>query len=101
PYLLVAEPIDEVGLADHPFAAALLDLAQQPLEVLERLLARRQHIDRVLDRDRAETLQPPPDLDPQIGGLRRQLGNQEKPASPRLRLWRLQGARSVNIILVS
>src|SRR5262249_17476181 len=59
--LLIAEPDDEIGLADHPLAAALLDLTQQPLEILERLLARRQDIDRVLDRDRAQPLQPTPD----------------------------------------
>ena len=37
PHLLIREAIDQAGLADRAFAAALLDLAQQPLEILQRL----------------------------------------------------------------
>ena len=80
PDLLVGEALDEPGLADDRLAAALHDLAQEPLEVLLRLGRRGQRVDGVLDRDRADALEPPPDLDPQVGGLGRQLMDQQQPA---------------------
>ena len=80
PDLLVRKAVDQPRLADHRFAAAFDDLTQQPLEVLLGLLVHRQRVHRVLDRDRAEVLQPPPDLDAQICGLRRKLMDEQKPA---------------------
>ena len=46
----------------------------QPLEILLGLLVRRQRVDRVLHGDRAQGLQPAPDLDAEIGGLRAAAG---------------------------
>ena len=80
PDLLVRKAVDQPRLADDGFAAAFDDLTQQPLEVLLGLLVHRQRVHRVLDRDRAEVLQPPPDLDAQICGLRRELMDEQKPA---------------------
>src|SRR5438034_11375044 len=39
-----------------------------------------EHVDRVLDRDRAETLQPAPHLDPEVVGLGRDLVDEQDPA---------------------
>ena len=72
PDLLVREPVDQACLADDRFTAAFDDLTQQPLEILLRLLVHRQRVHRVLDRDCAEVLQPPPDLDAEIGRFRRE-----------------------------
>ena len=80
PNLLIGEALDEPGLADDRLAAALHDLAQEPLEVLLRLGRRGERVDGVLDRDGADALEPPPDLDPQVGGLGRQLVDQQEPA---------------------
>ena len=54
----------------------LLDIAQKPLKILARLFVSRQGIDGISQRDSPDALQPPPDLDPQIGGFGRQLVNQ-------------------------
>ena len=77
--LLIRGPVDEPSLADHGLATSFDDLTPQPGEVLLCLGGRRQQVDRVLHRDRAQRLEPPPDLDAQIGGLRRQLMNQQQP----------------------
>ncbi len=79
-HLLVGEPVDQAGFADECFAASFADLAQQPFEILLRLLVHRQRVHGILDRDRADVLQPAPDLDAQIGRLGRQLMNQQQPA---------------------
>ena len=79
-HLLVGQAVDQPRLADHGFAAALGDLPQQPGEILLGLLAGRQGIDGILDRDRADALQAPPHLDPQIGRLGRDLVHQQQPA---------------------
>ena len=81
--LLIGQAIDQAGLADHGLAAAFTDLFQHPLKILLRLLIRGQRIDRVFDRHGAERLQAAPDLDAQIGGLRRDLVDQQQPAVPR------------------
>src|SRR5205823_9788411 len=49
----VGEAIHEVGLADGGLPAAGHDLPHLPLEVFDRLVRPGEHVDRVLDRDRA------------------------------------------------
>ena len=95
PNLAIREPVDEPGLADHGLTAPFDDLAPQPGEVLLRLGGRRQDVDRVLHRDRAQGLEPAPDLDAQIGGLRRQLMDQQQPP---LALGRLSHASIICIV---
>ena len=77
--LAIGQPVDQGRLADDRLAAALDDLLGKPGEVLARLDVRRQRIDRALHRDRAQRLQAAPDLDPRIGGLGRQLMDQQQP----------------------
>src|SRR5205823_189853 len=76
----VGEAIHEVGLADGGLPAASHDLPHVPLEVFDRLVRPGEHVDRVLDRDRAETLQPAPHLDPEVVGLGRDLVDEQDPA---------------------
>src|SRR5215472_1219266 len=76
----IRKPVDEPRLADQGFAAFRQDLLQQPVEILLALLAGGERIDRVLDCDRAQGLEPAPDLDAEIGGLGRELVDQEQPA---------------------
>src|SRR5437868_3099846 len=57
PHALVGQPFDERRLDDGAVAAAFDDLAQDPVEVLARVLAGWQRVDRILDRDRAEALE--------------------------------------------
>src|SRR3989440_483672 len=56
------------------------DLPALPLEVFDRLVRPGEHVDRVLDRDRAETLQPAPHLDPEVVGFGRDLVDEQYPA---------------------
>ncbi len=77
--LHVLQPIDEVRLAYGRLAALSRDLPCNPLEVLARLLRLWQNVDRVLDRDRAEPLQTPPDLGAKVRRLRGDLVNEEQP----------------------
>ena len=79
-HLLVLQAVDEPRLADHRLAAAIGDLVREPGEILLRLLAGRQRVDRVLDRDRTDALQAAPHLDAQIGRLGRDLVDQQQPA---------------------
>src|SRR5205823_3046567 len=53
---------NEARFAHRSVAAALDDLAQQPLEVLLRVVGPGCHVYRVLDRHRPHRLQPPPDF---------------------------------------
>src|SRR5262249_59555144 len=46
-----------------------------------RVVARRQRIDGILERDRAQRLQLAPNLYSQVGGVRRQLVDQQQPAA--------------------
>jgi hypothetical protein len=78
--LLVGEPVNQAGFANECFATSFADLAQQPLEILLRLLVHWQRVDGILDRDRPDPLQPAPDLDAQIGRVGRQLMDQQQPA---------------------
>ena len=55
-HFLVAEPLDEAGLDQRGVSATLDDLAQDPVQVLVRLVAARQSVDGVLDADRTEPL---------------------------------------------
>ena len=55
------------------------DLPAHPLEVLEGLVAARQDVDGVLDRHRAQRLQTPPDLHPQVAGRGRDLVDEDEP----------------------
>ena len=80
PDILIRNAVDQACLTDHRFTAALDDLSHQPLEILLGLLVHRQRMHRVLDRDRAEVLQPPPDLDAEICRLRRKLMDEQEPA---------------------
>src|SRR5207244_195753 len=75
----VGEAIHEVGLADGGLPAARHDLPALPLEVFDRLVRPGEHVDRVLDRDRAETLQPAPYLHPEVVGLGRDLMDEQDP----------------------
>ena len=61
--------------------ASAISLTSQAKSSL-RLGIGRQRIDGVLHRHRAQPLQPPPDLDPRIGGLGRQLMDQQQPRAP-------------------
>src|SRR5205807_6918213 len=78
-HLLVVQPLDEPRLDQRRIASALDDLAQDPVQVLLRLLARGQGIDRVLDSNSTELLQPPPDLDAEVARLGRNLMNEQEP----------------------
>ena len=82
PRLRIRKALDELRLADHRLAAALDDFLEQPPEILLRLGVRRQRVDRAFHRDRADVLQSPPDLHSEIGGLGRQLVNEEQPPLP-------------------
>ena len=86
PDLLIRKAVDQACLTDDRFTAAFDDLSQQPLEILLRLLVHRQRMHRVLDRDRAEVLQPPPDLDAEICRLRRKLMDEQEPAVDQRRM---------------
>ena len=78
-HVVVAQALDQGGFADHRLAAVLDDLLGEPGEVLLSLGIGRQRIDRALHRDRAKRLQPPPHLDPRIGGLGGKLMDQQQP----------------------
>src|SRR5262249_166307 len=80
PHLLVRKAVDQARFAEKCFSATFDDLAQEPLEILLRLLIHRQHVHCILDRNGAEVLQPAPDLDAQICRLCRQLMDKQKPA---------------------
>ena len=86
PDILIRNAVDQACLTDHRFTAALDDLSHQPLEILLGLLVHRQRMHRVLDRDRAEVLQPPPDLDAEICRLRRKLMDEQEPAVDQRRM---------------
>ena len=77
--LIIRKPVDEAGLAQERLTATFDDLAQQPFEILLGPFAHGERMHGILDRDRADPLQPAPDLDPEIGGLRRQLVDQQQP----------------------
>jgi len=77
--LLVGEPFDEARLDQRGVPTPFDDLAQHPVEVLEGLVARGQRVDGVLDPDRAEALEPAPDLHPEVAGLRWDLMDEEQP----------------------
>ena len=81
--LAVGQAFDQRRLADDRLAAALDDLLGEPGEVLARLGVGRQRIDGALHRHRAQRLQAPPHLHPRIGGLGRQLVDQQQPVSVR------------------
>src|SRR6266566_10115272 len=76
----VGEAIHEVGLAHRGLPPAGHDLLALPLEVFDRLVRPGEHVHRVLDRDRAETLQPAPHLDPEVVGCERDLMDEQDPA---------------------
>ena len=76
----VADAVDEPRFAEHGLAAAPHDLLCDPLKVFARLLASRQHVDGVLERDGADALEPPPDLHAEIPRLRRDPMDQDEPA---------------------
>ena len=78
-HLFIGETFDEPGLANRGIAAAGGDLPQDPLEILHSLIPAWQHVHRVLDRHRAQALEPAPDLHPEVIGLRRDLMDQQQP----------------------
>ena len=78
--LLVGEPFDQARLDQRGVSTPFDDLTQDPVEVLEGLVAGGQRVDGVLDPDRAEALEPAPDLHPEVAGLRRDLVDEEQPA---------------------
>ena len=75
--LRIRESIHECRPADRGFTAPGRDFLAQPLEVLARLGAEGQGINGVLDRDGTQSLQPPPNLDPEIVRFRRELMEQQ------------------------
>src|SRR5439155_4527214 len=77
--LWVGEAIDEYRPAHRGFTAASGDLLAQPLKVLDGLSAEGQGIDRVLDGDRADPLEPTPDLDAEVVWFGRKLVDEEEP----------------------
>src|SRR5229473_3494970 len=54
--LIIRNPLDEASLADPCVATALSYFTHGPLEVFQRLIFARHHIDGVFDRDRADPL---------------------------------------------
>jgi hypothetical protein len=78
--LLVGHSFDQMAFNDHRAPALDLDLLPQPLQILERLVAARECVDGLLDRDGADAPQSPPRLHPQVVWLGRQLMNEEQPA---------------------
>ena len=80
---IIRPGVDAVGGEDAGVAAGALDLRLQPLEVLARRRRVGQHVDRLLDRHRAELLQPAPRAHPQVGRRRRQLVDEQQPATRR------------------
>src|SRR5439155_6203344 len=77
---IVGEAFHESRLADRRLPALLDDLSQHPFEVLASRVASRQDVDRVLDGNGAELLEPPPHLDAEIVGLRGQLMDEHEPS---------------------
>src|SRR5258705_106489 len=80
-YLPVGKTVDKTGLTNRSFALARDDLPQDPLEVFLGLIGPGQNVDGVFDRDRAEALEPAPDLHPEVIRLGRQLVNEQQPAA--------------------
>src|SRR5262249_5191446 len=84
-------------LADESFAAAFLDFAQQPLEVLLGLLVHGQRVHRIFHGDGADALQPTPNLDAQICRLGRKLVDEQEPAMRQHRgRFELHGIKTVS-----
>jgi len=79
---VVRKPVHELSLSDRAFTASFDDFSTYPLKVLDGVVARRQLVHRVLERHRSHSTQSPPDLHAQVGGLRRELMNEEGPARP-------------------
>ena len=75
----VGEPFDSARLEDQTFAAELADLAQDPREILARGIGAGQPIERVLEGNRSDLLQPPPDFH---AGVRRLGGEGESECQP-------------------
>ena len=86
PDLLVGESLHESRLDQRGVAATLHDVSQDPVQVLVRLFVRGEGVDGVLDADRAEALEPPPDLDPEVVRLGRNLVDEEQPPGVLARL---------------
>src|SRR5882724_1928908 len=80
--LPVGQPGDERRFTNRGLSPAILDLPQDPLEVLGRLLGPRKHVHRVLDRDCPDSLQAAPDLHAKVVGLGRKLVDEQEPAAP-------------------
>ena len=76
---LVAVPGDRRSAEQPGVATLLADLAREPVEVLERLVVRGQHVRGVLDRERPERVQAPHHLGPEVAGLGRDLVQQQQP----------------------
>src|SRR6266550_3947703 len=68
------------------------NLLQQPTKVFDRLIVVREDPHRVLDRHRADALQPAPHLHPEVIGLRRDLVEQQEPTSGRCAFGHQTGA---------
>ena len=75
----VRQTLDEARFTDGRVPAPGHDLPPHPLEVLEGLVAPRQHVDGVLHRDRSKALEAPADLHPEVAGLGRDLVDEEEP----------------------
>ena len=78
--LVVAQPVHEARLADGGLAA-VRDSSRRSHSKSSRVSGRfGSDVDRVLDRDGPERLQPAPDPHPEVARLRGQLVDQEQPA---------------------
>jgi len=72
-HVAIAQAVHEIPTAQGPLAATCHDLLQQPAKVFDRLIVVREDPHRVLDRHRADALQPAPHFHPEVVGLRRNL----------------------------
>src|SRR5262245_56636804 len=78
--LIVGEAFDEPCLAHGSIPAIGHDLLQDPLKALEGMIGSWKRVNGVLDRDGAQSLEAPPDLDPKVVRLRGDLMDQKEPA---------------------
>src|SRR6266700_846529 len=78
--LCVGEAVYERRAAHRFHTTSHGDFLAEPLEILACLRGEGQGVHRILDRDRAESLQAPPDLDAEVVRLRWELMDEQQPA---------------------
>ena len=80
----IADPVQKRGPTQRRLPSFGPNLPGQPVKVLDRIVLQWKDIDRVLQRNRPQPLEPAPDLHPEVVGLGRDLVDQQEPL-PRLR----------------